>query len=214
MKLTLPLFALIASSFVANGATIINMAGNDSVGQTLTLGPGTYKVSVVGTSTAGALYNGWNLFTQNYGTASAAPAAGGWTERFGISIGGAANTVYDLQGMALNSSAATALSAIQNSVFYTDHGTIAANSNGVLNTAMFTLTSTQSVNFAVSDSVGAYFDNWGGESLSLSSVTATPEPSTFGCMGLVFAGLMGGLCRKFFGCSSSSSSSSSSLSSY
>ena len=90
MKLSLPPFlALIAASlpFAAQASTFLNLDATSSTGRTLMLAAGSYQVNIVGTSTAGALYNGWDVATPNYGCPNAAPAPGEWAERFGITFG-------------------------------------------------------------------------------------------------------------------------------
>ncbi len=67
-----------------------------------------------------------------------------------------------------------------------------------VNSVIFTVNSLQSVNFLVADYL--FVDNWGGTSLQLSAVnpaSATPEPSTFGLIGLTLAGSLAALRRKF-----------------
>jgi hypothetical protein len=178
--------------FGAQAGQIVNIDATNAAGTSVTLGPGTYEVNVIGTAQGGH-YNGWDFATQNFGTPSATPAPNDWVDYFAITVNGV-QTTYILNGDPMSSSAAGALATYQSSVLYAN-GTTPASASP--NTAIFTVTSTQSVNFAVAD----YFfaDNWGGTSLyvsNVSSASATPEPSPMSLMAIAITGALAAMLRR------------------
>ena len=178
--------------FAAQASQIVNIAALSATGTSVSLAAGNYQISVIGTS-QGGLYNGWDFATQNFGTASATPAPNDWVDSFTINANGASNS-YVAAGNPGASSDLGALANYQTSVLYING---VPPSSLTPNTALLTLTSSQSVNFTVADYL--FVDNWGGESLKITAVpaSATPEPSTFGMIGLALVGAAAGLRKKF-----------------
>ena len=195
MKTNFALLAIasFALPFAAQASRIVNINALCANGTSVNLKAGTYEVNVIGTS-QGGLYNGWDYATANYGTSSAAPAPNAWVDSFKITANGV-QTSYLPNGNPRSASASGALATYQSSILYANGSTPAS---GSANTVFFTLNSSQSVNFIVADY--QFVDNWGGTSLKLDCVnpaTATPEPSTFGLIGLALAGSIAAFRRKF-----------------
>jgi PEP-CTERM motif len=176
----------------ARASQIVNVEALSPTGTSITLGAGSYQVNIIGTSQGGA-YDGWDSQTSANGT----PGPNAWAESYTITIGGV-STSYVAPG---NPDALSALSALANyqASVLTPIGTPPAATSLAVNTALFTLGSSQTVNFTVSDYY--FLDNWGGVSFAVTAVgpNATPEPSTFGMIGLTLAGGIGLLRRRIIG---------------
>ena len=188
MKNIIATLALAAAvlPIAAHASTIVNVDATASNGTSINLSAGTYTVSVIGTAQGGA-YNGWNDSTVNFGLPNASVAPNRWKDSFVITTGGI-STSYVAPGDPKESSALLALADYQNAML--------SPSSTTPGTIQLSLTSNQSVNFTVADSL--FVDNWGGESFSVNQVaSATPEPSTFGMMGLALAGAIGVIRKKF-----------------
>ena len=179
--------AMIAAASPAAAQQIININALDSSGQqVLSLAPGTYSVSLIGTANGGA-YNAWNPWGVT-NCSSPGTTCTGWVDDFGITYDGL-TTVYvnglhylsDTDALAANQ----AIIASDSATFSPDQQTGVTNSGG---TIMFTLVAPTDVTFSIFDT--PYYDNSGGISLSLSAVRgAVPEPSTWALMLMGFAGL-------------------------
>ena len=168
---------------VANGPSVSGGGTPNALApsyfNTTTFGPGTYTVSIIGSGTPGAVYNGWS---QGYGSNGLA-GPGSWQERTGFSLGGgsfstvAGNNIYTpgltdqllfkngtgscSQGNCYDSAAA-ALAGFASSPY------------------TFTLATATPVTFYIPDQsypiYPGFTDNTGGVSLAVKSVT--PEPSS------------------------------------
>jgi hypothetical protein len=125
----------------------------------------------------GGQYNGWNDSTQNFAAANAIPGPN-HLDSFTVSANGV-TTAYIAPGDPHSDSAVDALANY--------HSSILDPTAGMNGTALPTLRSAQTVTLTVADNV--FVDNWRGESLSVTpEASATPEPATFGILGMAFAG--------------------------
>ncbi len=176
---------------------IVNLDATSAPGSSITetLAAGTYSVSVIGTTTQSALYNGWN-------TSNGAATNNLWTDRYGIDLcGGTCNEVVVMDGNPGYANALSALTAYDSATTVDLYNpTSGATVTGYSNPFKFTLNSIQNVIFSIPD-YGSNSDDSGGESLQIAQVAATPEPGTFGLLGI--AGLVAGfgLRRRFAGAS-------------
>jgi hypothetical protein len=160
-KKLLPLLFLFAG-FQANAA-IINLDAFDQAlsSQTLTLGAGTYDVTVVGFGDGGN-YDAWNAWAKVAGCTNGKNCKKGWINTYRFSSSSLGITKLS-DGIIYE----TALLALE---FAID--------------TSFTLSTTETVDFYIKDS--NYTDNWGGISLDVSLV---PEPSVIALFGLGLVGV-------------------------
>jgi hypothetical protein len=187
--------ALVGLCGNAQASSIVNLNAQNDQSTILRLNAGTYNVSVIGTAQGGQ-YSGWDFATQNYGQWNAAAAPNSWVESFAMTLGNNTSS-YFLKGDPSFASAGVALTAYQDGMLYSDSGVV-ANNTSTLDTVTFTMAKSGNVSFSIPDNF--FCDNWGGVSLSIdpatASVSATPEPATFGLMGLVLSGGLLALRRK------------------
>jgi hypothetical protein len=184
---TLFAIAVVGLSSQAQASTIVNLNALSSDCTSVWLNAGSYDVSVIGTAQGGQ-YNGWDFATQNYGQHNATPAPNDWVESFAMTLSNNTST-YFLKGDPSFASASAALSAYQHGMLYSDSGVV-GNNTSTLDTVAFTLAKSGEVSFSIPDYL--FCDNWGGVSLAIdpakSAMTPSPEPATFGLMGLVLSG--------------------------
>ena len=184
---TLFAVAVVGLSSHAQASTIVNLNAQSDQCTNVWLNAGTYDVSVIGTAQGGQ-YNGWDFATQQLGRDSSAPAANDWVDSFAMTLGNNTST-YFLKGDPSFSSAAAALSAYQKGMLYSNSGVV-GNNTSTLDTVAFTVAKSGDVSFSIPDS--NLCDNWGGVSLAIdpakSALTPSPEPATFGLMGLMLSG--------------------------
>ena len=194
MKTNFSLLAITACflPFAANASQLVNINALCSNGTTVQLSAGTYDISVIGTAQGGQ-YNAWDYASANSGTRQSTPAPNAWVDSFNMTANGVTNS-YLPKGNPASSTALGALSTYVSSFLYSN-GTSPASSS--LDTVVLTLNSTEAVNFTVADY--EFCDNWGGTSLELTKLNpaaATPEPSTFGLIGLALTGSIAAFRRK------------------
>jgi hypothetical protein len=161
-KKLLPLLFLFAG-FQANAA-IINLNAFDQTlsSQTLTLGAGTYDVTVVGFGNGGN-YDAWNAWANITGcNINGKNCSRGWINSYKFS------------------SFSLGITKISDGIRYE---TAPLALEFAIDTS-FTLSTTETVDFYISDS--NYSDNWGGISLDVSLV---PEPSVIALIGLGLVGV-------------------------
>ncbi len=183
----LSILAMVVAASPAAAQQVININALDSNGQqAVALGPGTYSVNLIRTADGG-LYNAWNPWGSTNCT-SPGTSCTGWVDDFGITYDGL-TTIYvnglhyltDTDALAANQ----AIIASDSATFSPDQQTGITNSGGSL---MFTLAAPTTVTFGIFDT--PYYDNTGGISLSLSSVSGSvPEPATWAMILLGFAGI-------------------------
>lgn len=162
-------------------AQVINISAASSVGTTVSLAAGDYRLQYTATGT----YAAWNPWGQNVASGcgvSGACSAQGWFDGFNVQAGADSHVFSSGSGFFATSALALA-DAIGTPMFESINGGAAA---AIGSFATLHLDTATNVKFYINDSV--YGDNVGGVSVTLAAVAPVPEPSTYA---LLLAGLGG-----------------------